>query len=187
MKVNVLPRRAFNSPCLRYANFINYNEYINLIRLTKPYANGYAYAIHNNSLNPLCYSGLFKTFEEALSEFNKMVESTKKVSVLRSEGITENLEKLNVIMKEKVIMYKNFHMTKEYEGDYEIEFVKDKARVFSNIFIFPVKSRLNKLTTHGSAGDTTFYGITINGNKAFFKSKYKISNRCSLSMNINLK
>lgn len=69
MRNTVLPRRVFNSPGLRYANF-NTGNHVNLIRLNKPYANGSAYAVYDSTNK---HSGLFKTYEKAKERFDLIV------------------------------------------------------------------------------------------------------------------
>lgn len=84
-----LPKRAFNSPILRYANFKD-GSYINLIRLNKPYANGDSFAIYETTKSPFCSSKLFKTYEKALEDFTQMINNNLKETELVSAGITGN-------------------------------------------------------------------------------------------------
>lgn len=84
-----LPKRVFNSPLIKYANFKN-GSHVNLIRLTKPYANGNSYAVYETTSSPFCSNGLFKDFDKALEKFNLMVKSGSQVSELISLGFTEN-------------------------------------------------------------------------------------------------
>lgn len=86
-----LPKRVFNSPLIRYANFKD-GSYINLIRLNKPYANGISYAVHETTKSPFCSNGLFKTHEKALEKFNLMVRNAKQESELIFSGVTGNAE-----------------------------------------------------------------------------------------------
>ena len=69
-----LPKRVFNSPLLKYANFKD-GSYVNLIKLNKPYANGIAFAVHETTKSPFCSNGLFKTFDKANEKFNLMVRN----------------------------------------------------------------------------------------------------------------
>jgi len=59
-----LPKRVFNSPLIRYANFKD-GSFVNLIRLYKPYANGNQYAVYETTKSPFCSNGMFKTLEKA--------------------------------------------------------------------------------------------------------------------------
>jgi len=91
MNYQKLPKRVFESPLLRYANFKE-GSHINLIRLRKPYANGDSYAVHETTSSPLCSNGLFKTYAKAREKFDMMVGNAKTVSELTSEGVTGNAE-----------------------------------------------------------------------------------------------
>ena len=91
MSYLILPKRVFNSPLIRYANFKD-GSHVNLIRLIKPYANGNSYAIHETTSSPFCSNGLFKDFNKALEKFNLMVKNGSQVSDLTSSGITGNIE-----------------------------------------------------------------------------------------------
>ncbi len=92
MSYLILPKRVFNSPLIRYANFKD-GSYVNLIRLTEPYANGNSYAIHETTSSPFCSNGLFKDFDKALEKFNLMIKNGSQVSELISSGVTGNKEK----------------------------------------------------------------------------------------------
>ena len=85
----ILPKRVFNSPLIRYANFKD-GSHVNLIRLNKPYATGVAYAVHETTKSPFCSNGMFKTYKKAMEKFNLMVRNAKYESELISEGITAN-------------------------------------------------------------------------------------------------
>lgn len=61
-----LPKRAFNSPLIAFANFEN-GIHVNLIRLSNPYANGAKYAVHDTST--VNGSGMFKTIESASKRY----------------------------------------------------------------------------------------------------------------------
>ncbi len=89
MSYPTLPRRVFNSPLIKYANFKD-GSHVNLIRLNKPYANGNSYAVHETTISPFCSNGLFKTHDKANEKFNLMVKNASYVSELISSGITGN-------------------------------------------------------------------------------------------------
>jgi hypothetical protein len=86
-----LPKRVFNSPLIRYANFED-GSHINLIRLTKPYANGVEYAIHETTKSPFVSNKLIKKYEDAIKIFNHLVKNAQLVSSLVSSGVTGNTE-----------------------------------------------------------------------------------------------
>lgn len=85
----ILPKRVFNSPLIRYANFKD-GSHVNLIRLIKPYANGVTYAVHETTKSPFCSNGMFKTYKKAMEKFNLMIRNAKYESELISEGTTTN-------------------------------------------------------------------------------------------------
>lgn len=91
MSYLILPQRVFNSPLIRYANFKD-GSHVNLIRLSKPYANGISYAVHETTKSSFCSNGLFKTYEKAIEKFNLMVENAKNESELVFSGVTGNKE-----------------------------------------------------------------------------------------------
>lgn len=84
-----LPNRAFNSPLIRFANFKD-GSHVNLIRLSKPYANGLSFAVHETTKSPFCSNGMFKTLEEAEEKFNLMVKNAQTESSLLKSGKTQN-------------------------------------------------------------------------------------------------
>lgn len=84
-----LPRRVFNSPCLEFANFED-GSHVNLIRLIKPYANGYSYAVHETTKSAFCSSGMFKTYDVAKKKFELMVKNGQSESALLNRGLTGN-------------------------------------------------------------------------------------------------
>ena len=84
-----LPKRAFNSPLIEYANFED-GSFVNLIRLIKPYANGNSYAVYETTKSPFCSNGMFKTLEKAKTKFDLMVKNGKTESPLIKQGITNN-------------------------------------------------------------------------------------------------
>ncbi len=69
-----LPRRVFNSPLMMCANYTD-GTHINLIKLIKPYANGYGYAVYS-AANPTD-SKMYKTEEKAREAFNGLVDHSK--------------------------------------------------------------------------------------------------------------
>lgn len=87
-----LPKRAFNSPLIEYANFED-GSHVNLIRLIKPYANGLSYAVHETTRSPFCSNGMFKTYEEAKKKFELMVRNGSYVSPLLEIKTTGNAPK----------------------------------------------------------------------------------------------
>jgi hypothetical protein len=84
-----LPKRIFNSPLIRYANFKD-GSHVNLIRLSKPYANGNSYAVHETTKSSFCSNGLFKTYDKAIEKFNLMVKNAQYESELIASGVTGN-------------------------------------------------------------------------------------------------
>jgi len=90
MSYPILPKRVFNSPLIKFANFKN-GSHINLIRLIKPYANGNSYAIHETTKNSFCSNGMFKTEAKAKEKFELMVRNERRKNELRNEGITVSL------------------------------------------------------------------------------------------------
>ena len=89
MSYLILPKRVFNSPLIRYANFKD-GSHINLIKLIKPYANGNSFAVHETTLSPFCSNGMFKTYNKAKEKFDLMVKNAKYESELIEENITGN-------------------------------------------------------------------------------------------------
>lgn len=87
MKTNQLPRRAFNSPLIEYANFENFTAHINLIRLSRPYASGISFAIHNTTKCGPAPHGLFKTYEAAKKNFEAMVQKASENHRLENKKI----------------------------------------------------------------------------------------------------
>lgn len=85
----ILPKRVFNSPLIEYANFED-GSHVNLIRLIKPYANGYAYAVHETTKSAFCSSGMFKTYDKAKEKFELMVRNGQFESPLKDRGFTGN-------------------------------------------------------------------------------------------------
>jgi len=94
--MKTLPRRVFNSPLIEYANF-NDGTHINLIRLTKPYANGNAYAIANWTEDGK--HGLYKTLERAQEKFEEMVSSASFKTKLKDKGTSSHTRTNSKIIK----------------------------------------------------------------------------------------
>jgi hypothetical protein len=84
-----LPKRVFNSPLIMYANFAD-GSHVNLIRLTKPYASGIKYAVHETTKSPFCSNGLFATLEAAKRKFDLMVANAQFESPIKSNGELPN-------------------------------------------------------------------------------------------------
>ena len=80
-----LPKRVFNSPLLKFANFAD-GSFVNLIKLNKPYADGTAYAVYETTKSPFCSNGLFTTLEKATEKFNLMVKNGQRESELIKSG-----------------------------------------------------------------------------------------------------
>ena len=91
MKKNALPNRVFNSPLIEFVNFTD-GTFINLIRLIKPYKNGFAYAIYETTNNPELKSGMFKTYELAKNQFEKFFKIEIYENGLINKGVTCNFK-----------------------------------------------------------------------------------------------
>ena len=89
MKYLILPKRAFNSPLIKFANFAD-GSFINLIKLNKPYANGISYAVYETTKSAFASNGLFKTFDKANDKFNLMVKNGSHESELIKSGVIEH-------------------------------------------------------------------------------------------------
>lgn len=89
MSYLILPKRAFNSPLIKFANFAD-GSHVNLIRLIKPYANGVKYAVHETTKSPFCSNGLFTTLEKAEAKFSLMVKNGQQESQLIEQRTTSN-------------------------------------------------------------------------------------------------
>ena len=81
MSYLILPKRAFNSPLIMYANFED-GSFVNLIKFNKPYANGVSYAVYETTKSPFCSNGLFTTLEKAREKFDRMVKNGQTESKL---------------------------------------------------------------------------------------------------------
>lgn len=81
MSYLILPKRVFNSPVIRIANFED-GTHVNLIKLNKPYKSGLAYAIHENTKSPFCSNGMYKTIDKAIEKFNLMVKNAQYITSL---------------------------------------------------------------------------------------------------------
>lgn len=90
MSYLILPKRAFNSPLIEYANFQD-DSFVNLIKLNKPYANGISYAVYETTNNSFCSNGLFTTYEKAKIKFELMIKNhTYKSKLIKKEKINNN-------------------------------------------------------------------------------------------------
>ena len=89
MSYPILPKRAFNSPLLEFANFKD-GSHVNLIRLHTPYANGNTFAVHETTRSAFCSNGMFKTYEKAKVKFDLMVKNATYESPLLNIGKTNN-------------------------------------------------------------------------------------------------
>ena len=85
MSYLVLPQRVFNSPLIKYVNFSD-GSHVNLIKLTKPYKNGDAFAVHETTKSAFCSNGLFKTLDKAEEKFNLMVRNASFETKIRNQG-----------------------------------------------------------------------------------------------------
>ena len=56
------------------------NSSIMLVKLEKPYKNGISYSVIDNTINPFCSSGLFKSLDIAYDKFNLMQQNCKLIS-----------------------------------------------------------------------------------------------------------
>ena len=84
-----LPKRVFNSPLIEYANFSD-GSFVNLIKLTTPYADGRAYAVYETTKSAFCSNGMFKTYEQAKEKFELMVKNGGQESLLVKRDVTGN-------------------------------------------------------------------------------------------------
>jgi len=82
-----LPKRVFNSPLIRYANFES-GFCINLIKIRKPYADGRKYAISSHFKKNR--GSMHKTLESALKRFKKEVEYASRLDTLAELNNTCN-------------------------------------------------------------------------------------------------
>lgn len=56
------------------------NSSIKLVKLEKPYEDGTSYSVIDNTINPFCSSGLFKSLDIAYDKFNLMRRNCKLIS-----------------------------------------------------------------------------------------------------------
>lgn len=54
---------------------IKNNSFVKLIQLDKPYADGTAYAVHENTMNAFCSNGLFISKKAAYEKYNLMLRN----------------------------------------------------------------------------------------------------------------
>lgn len=78
---------------------------------------------------------------------------------------------------EKVLMYKDFSLSELWDtNEFEVEFKGKTARVKNNsAFSLGEVSRFNKLSNLGQTTRGFYYGLTVNGCKAYFTSKHDIN------------
>jgi len=88
MSYPVLPQRVFNSPLVEFANFAD-GSHVNLIRLTKPYANGISFAVHETTRSAFASNGMFVSYDKAKLKFDWMVVAGKLESKLINQGKIE--------------------------------------------------------------------------------------------------
>ena len=89
MSYPILPKRVFNSPLTECVVFKD-NSHVNLIKLIKPYANGFSYAVHETTKSPFCSSGMFKTYDKAKEKFNLMVKNGSLVSEITKRDVIKH-------------------------------------------------------------------------------------------------
>jgi hypothetical protein len=77
-------------------------------------------------------------------------------------------------MTEPMEFFKDFNYKEKFQGLYEIEFKGNSARVHDKTWFVPNVSRFNKLSWHGKTCSGNHYGLTVNGQRAYFISKYEI-------------
>jgi hypothetical protein len=53
----------------------NIKSTVDLIKLSKPYADGTAFAVRENTTNPFCSNGLFVSLQNAESKYNLMLRN----------------------------------------------------------------------------------------------------------------
>ena len=87
MKYLQLPKRVFNSPLIEYVNFED-GSFVNLIKLTKPYADGRAYAVYETTKSPFCSNGMFSNYEAAKEKFQLMVRNNEYLTIATTSGVT---------------------------------------------------------------------------------------------------
>ena len=85
-----LSRRVFNSPLIKYANFMDGTS-VNLVRLTKPYSDGRAYAIYYNK--DMGNGVMTITLENALYRFNDLIRRVISTTHIDKVAKTDNYEK----------------------------------------------------------------------------------------------
>lgn len=90
-----LPRRVFRSPLIEFANFSD-GTFVNLIKLTKPYANGQTYAVYHGVKDSPRPNRLIRSYDKAKELFEVSVKAMALNSPLRNRGLTGNsIEPLN--------------------------------------------------------------------------------------------
>lgn len=85
-------KRTNNSPLLEYVNFYN-GSHINLVRLIKPFKNGYSYGISVSSIEEGQKVFLFKNLKDAENSFNERVSKQEAISAIVKRGkLLQNYE-----------------------------------------------------------------------------------------------
>lgn len=84
-----LPRRVFNSPLIKYANFMD-GTCVNLVRLNKPYKDGRAYAIYYNK--DMGKGVMTITLENALYRFNDLIRRVISTTHIDKVAKTDNYD-----------------------------------------------------------------------------------------------
>ena len=85
MSYLTLPKRVLSSPLIEYTNFVD-GSHVNLIRISKPYADGTCYAVHETTKSWFCSNGLFKDYESAKVKYELMVKNGGDESAILSQG-----------------------------------------------------------------------------------------------------
>jgi len=87
MKYLQLPKRVFNSPLIEFVNFED-GSFVNLIKLTKPYADGRAYAVYETTKSTFCSNGMFSNYETAKEKFKLMVRNNEYLTIATLREVT---------------------------------------------------------------------------------------------------
>lgn len=80
MNKTQLPAGVFQNPLIHYANFQD-GSFVNIIKLTKPYANGKQYAVYHTSTGEVI-GGMYISLEKAEQEFVRAVRMNEQHSRL---------------------------------------------------------------------------------------------------------
>ena len=129
MEAYTLPNRVFNSPLLEMVKYSNGN-FINLIRLNKPYANGDSFAVYFSNSDK---GRLFKDIVKAREYFEKYVSEYADFSVLIERIKTNNM--VNPENKNKSNKIDEAKKLWEMLGDIP---VNDDMEIESEFLSFPI-------------------------------------------------